>query len=640
MTTSLARAGLYLLCIAEIATTKPVLLSRHVEEKSTSAREVNQTYDYIIVGGGTAGLTVANRLSENPDVSVLVVEYGYFDNNWTTLIPYFARFNQERDEFNLASAPQQHVDEKSFNVRVASTVGGGSVTNRMAFDRGSKADYNAWESLSNAGWGWNGLLPYFLKSTNFTRPQPESAEKWHLTWNASVYGTTGPVRVNLPEYQWPQQPRFRAAFQELEGTDIGYPKEINDGSPVGVGWVPNSQDSTLQTRSDARTAYWDTARYRPNLRLVVGTQVKKVIFENKTAAGIEMTSREDSFTARVRARKEVILAAGPVFSANILHRSGIGPKAMLEEAGIDVVHDLPGVGMNLQDHPILYLSYNLTNNTHPAPQDLMSNDTLMSLAREDYMMYQSGPWVLAHSSSSAYLSLPQITSNQTSASILSDLESQESSTYLPSTYTDTTKAGYWAQLQILKDLLASRDSAIHQMPFNGDTTFVMNTLLKPLSRGTITLKPDLEPLIDFNFLSNPLDSELLLTMLNFTRTYFSTTTMQTFGPVELLPGNATANSTSTMEILKRKNLITPTSSQLSGACSMMPLELGGVVDSDLLVYGVEKLSVVDSSIIPLIPSSHLCATVYAVAEKAADLIKIRHTEWKYEPFPSACNKTE
>ncbi|KXT17163.1 hypothetical protein AC579_357 [Pseudocercospora musae] len=642
MTTSLARAGLYLLCIAEIATTKPVILSRHIEEKSTGAREVNQTYDYIVVGGGTAGLTVANRLSENPDVSVLVVEYGYFDNNWTTLIPYFARFNQERDEINLASAPQQHVDGKSFNVRVASTVGGGSVTDVMAFDRGSQADYDAWESLGNAGWGWNGLLPYFLKSTNFTRPQPESAEKWHLTWDASAYGTSGPVRVNLPEYQWPQQPRMRAAFQELDGSGIGYPMEINDGSPVGVGWVPNSQDSTLQTRSDARTAYWDPARYRSNLRLVVGAKVNKVIFEKNTAAGIEMTSREDSFTARVRARKEVILAAGPVFSANILHRSGIGPKSMLEDAGIDVVHDLPGVGMNLQDHPILYLSYNLTNNTHPAAPDLLSNDTLMSLAREDYKMYQSGPWVLAHSSSSASLSLPQISSNQTFASILFHLESQESSTYLPSTYTDTPKAGYWAQLGILKRLLASRDSAIYQMPLNSDTTFVINTLLKPLSRGTISISPkNLEPLIDFNFLSNPLDSQLLLTMLNFTRTYFHTTpTMQSFAPIELLPGNAAPSSsnnyssTSTMEILKRHNLITPTSSQLSGACSMMPLELGGVVDPDLLVYGVEKLSVVDSSIIPLIPSSHLCATVYAVAEKAADLIKIRHTEWKYEPPPS------
>ncbi|EME89005.1 uncharacterized protein MYCFIDRAFT_116030, partial [Pseudocercospora fijiensis CIRAD86] len=594
-----------------------------------------QTYDYIVVGGGTAGLTVANRLSENPNVSVLVVEYGYLDNNWTTLVPFFARFNQDPNEFSLTSAPQQHVDNKSYSIRVASTVGGGSVTNRMAFDRGSKADYDAWESLGNADWGWNGLLPYFLKSTNFTPPQPDSATKWHLTWNASSYGTSGPVRVNLPEYQWPQQPRFRAAFQEVEGSDIGYPTEINDGSPVGVGWVPNSQDSTSQTRSDARTAYWDPARYRPNLHLVVGTKVTKVIFENKTAAGIEMISREDSFRARVRARKEVILAAGPVFSANILHRSGVGPKSMLQAAGIDVVHDLPGVGMNLQDHPLLYLSYNLTNNTYPAPQDLISNATLMTLASQDYIMYQSGPWLLAHSSSSAYLSLPQISpTTTTTKTLLSDLDSQESSTYLPKSYTDPPKAGYWAQLQILKSLLLhSRDSAIYEMPFNGDTTFVINTLLKPLSRGTIALNtsdPDLGPLIDFNFLANPVDRDLVLTMLNFTRTYFQTPTMQTLGAVEKLPGyndHATANSNSTtdpLEILKRKNLITPTSSQLSGACSMMPLELGGVVDSDLLVYGVERLSVVDSSIMPLIPSSHLCATVYAVAEKAADLIKIRH----------------
>ena len=200
--------------------------------------------------------------------------------------------------------------------------------NEQFFDRASKADYDAWGVLGNPGWSWEDLLPYFIKSTNLTVPPP--ANPYHYTWNSSFYGRTGPVRANFAPFQWPEEYVFWDAWHEIAAqqqqkslAQIEFPKEGGSGDAVGVYWVPNSQDDATQTRSDARTAYYDPAAERPNLHLVTGTKVNKILLCGKTAVGVQMTARDAKPDQHVSiaARKEVILAAGPVFSPNLLHLS-------------------------------------------------------------------------------------------------------------------------------------------------------------------------------------------------------------------------------------------------------------------------------------------------------------------------------
>jgi len=188
------------------------------------------------------------------------------------------------------------------------------------------------------------MLPYFIKSTNFTPPTAQIAATYNYTWNTSVWGTDGPVHASIAPWEWPEEPLMFSAWSELNNGTIPYPVDGADGSAVGVFWVPNSEDPTTETRSDAKTAYYDPVASRKNLHLVTGTKVDKVTFRGKTADGIQMTSREDNTTVFAYAKKEVIMAAGPIFSSNLLQLSGVGPCAMLEAAGVDVVYDLPGVG--------------------------------------------------------------------------------------------------------------------------------------------------------------------------------------------------------------------------------------------------------------------------------------------------------
>ncbi|SMY23609.1 unnamed protein product [Zymoseptoria tritici ST99CH_1A5] len=587
-------------------------------------RDINTTYDYIIVGGGTSGLTVANRLTAHAHVSVLVVEMGQIDNGERVLLPYTTNVNSFHDLAPVTSMPLKHLSNTPYFVAAAATVGGGSVINGMFFDRASAADYDAWEQLGNPGWGFDDLLPYFIKSTNWSVPSPEIAEMYNYTWDESCWGQSGPIHSSIPPFQWPELPTFLQAWREM-GDDIRFPEEGNDGSGLGVMWVPSSQDPTTQTRSSAKTGYYDPIADRSNLHLLTQTRVEKVNFKGKTAVGITMTSLLDSKTYKASARKEVIMAAGPVFSTNLLHKSGIGPQGMLEAAGIEVIEDLPGVGTNFQDHPALYMYWDLLNDTYPSPGLLQSNTTFFREARDEYDKSRSGPLIQPHGNNAAFLSLRTISPDVDE--IVAQIAAQDPSRYLPDSYDFTSRIGYAAQHAILVDRLGGTKSAVYEMTFNGGK-MVANAFQKPLSRGTIVLNvsdPLLGPQVDYNTLANPMDGIITVAMLNYTRKFYQTPSMQSLGASETIPG---PGYVSTEDILKQfqQRLLSPSFSHPSCSNPMMPLALGGVVSPELLVYGVERLSVVDVSIMPMIPATHLCGTVYAIAEKAADLIKARNSE--------------
>ncbi|KAF2208033.1 hypothetical protein CERZMDRAFT_114780 [Cercospora zeae-maydis SCOH1-5] len=581
---------------------------------------VNAEYDYVIVGGGSAGLVVANRLSSHAERTVLVVEYGYLDNNASTLIPYNVNEQSHADLTNLTSAPLQQLGNITYPVSVGATVGGGSVVNGLYFNRGSKADYDAWKALGNNGWGWDDLLPYFRKHTNFTAPT--ITEDFHPTWNETFWGNDGPVHASIPSFQWRQQEIFREALGGFP--TIQHPQEANDGSAVGLAWVPSSQDPDMQTRSSARTAYYDPICERTNLHLLTGTKVEKVLFRNKTATGVEVISRRHSGLRSIRAKEEVIIAAGPIYSPNLLHHSGIGPHQLLQSANIPVVQDLPGVGLNFQDTPTIVAEFNFNHPVHPNPLDL-KNPTYKAAALAQYYTNRTGPLTQAHGNSAAFLTLNQVAPND-AAELLQNLNVQDPAKYLPSIYDDTTRAGYKAQFRLLRDQLASHSDAAFELPLHGDGQRYIMLLQKPLSRGTVTMNlsdPDLGPLVDWNTLAHPIDAEMSIAMMRFLREFFSLPAMQVLGPHEVSPG---ANVTKTEDLMRafiEDRVLYPHCSHQAGTCSMLPLELGGVVSDQLLVHGVERLSVVDSSVIPLLPGARLVSTVYAIAEKAADLIQAR-----------------
>ncbi|KAF2795925.1 GMC oxidoreductase [Melanomma pulvis-pyrius CBS 109.77] len=592
------------------------------ERRDTAAAGVKeQTYDYVIVGGGLTGLVVANRLSERSDRTVLVIENGYVDKGVRTLVPQFANSNNDPDMYNITSAPDANLGNVGYKVLVGNVVGGGSVVNGMAFDRASAADYDAWESLGNDGWGWSDLLPYFKKSTTFTPPLPALVKEFGITYDASAYGNSGPLQASFPNFEYNDTKTIWASFR-AEGVPL--PKEHAAGKAVGAFWTTTSIAPKTQTRSHAGNAYYDPAASRRNLKLLTGQTVNEILFSGSRATGVQFVSRADKSVTKVYAKREVILAAGAVFTPQLLQLSGLGPKAVLQAAGVKVKKDLPGVGANFQDHPNLNLFFGLSNQSFPNPLSLSTNATFNASAWEEYQTKKTGVYTYPHGSSLAFLSLPQITSNY--KTIVSTLKAQKAANFLPSIYSNKALLkGYEAQRAITAKLLSGNDAAAGEIPMS-PFGLAISALQRPSSRGTVYLDPKNKygsPIVNYNTFQNPVDKDILLAMVRWTRAHWAKKELSVFSPIELAPGVAAQSDDDIIAALVKGGSIAPSFAHPSGSASMLPESSGGVVDSDLLVYGVDNLSIVDASIIPLIPATHLQATMYAIAEKAADLIKSR-----------------
>ncbi|RYP73812.1 hypothetical protein DL771_003390 [Monosporascus sp. 5C6A] len=583
------------------------------------------TFDYIIVGGGTSGLVVANRLSEDASVTVLVVEHGYIDNNPYTQIPQaVAQFPNTAELWNVTSTPEPYLGGSTFPVRMASVVGGGSVVNGMFADRGSKADYDAWEALGNEGWGWDGLLPYFRKSTNFTPPSPSLAEDFDIQWDLEAYGQ-GPLQIGFPSMLYPD---LRNMTSTSSARGVPMPERPASGDAIGLLWVPNTLDTRSGTRCHARVAYYDPIADRPNLHLITGEEVVEIIFDSPrlTAIGVEMISRDDGTVRKAYASKEVVLAAGAISTPKLLQLSGIGPTIALEKAGVKVKRELAAVGANFQDHPYFYTSWSYSNLAFPNPDSIYTNATYNESAWEEYVTRHTGPYTIPGSNNVVFLPLPQLTSSYTA--ILNKIRNQTAAEHLPSIYEDSPELlrGFEAQREILIDHFSREDAAPVEI-FIQPAAITSGSIQKPLSRGTVILDPvdpRRQPVVRYNALMNPVDRDLLLSMVHYIRDFNKDPLLAGYVAVETVPGESAQTDEEIMEALLATNGIRPTLANPGCTCAMMPEEIGGCVNSDLLVYGTDRLSVVDASIMPLIPATHLQTTVYAVAEKASDIIKARH----------------
>ncbi|KAN0071446.1 hypothetical protein V8E54_010042 [Elaphomyces granulatus] len=492
-----------------------------------------QSYDYVVIGGGIAGLVVANRLSEDNGASVLIIEVGTFDHQEDIIeIPKKAgeAVNTNYD-WKLTYIPKPDVLNRAIQLPQGKAVGGGSLLNRM--------------SLGNSGWGWHGLLPFFKKIE----------AEYNITFNESVHGKNGYVRSSYSLFFWPSTSYF----------------------------ATHTQDPSNATRSTARTAYYNPFVSRPSLHLLTSRQVTRVITESThygtKVTGVEFAESSIAPRVRVNVGKEAILAAGSIHSPQILQLSGIGEPALLEKHSISMVANVPGVGRNLQDHPLLFVysfDFPLSRSNYT------NNKTLDAEALQQYHSKHTGPYSAAYGDFLVFLPVKNYT-NQ-SASIHQQALEQDTTAYLEADTPESVVAGYVAQHKLLVDGVNADNQAV-------------------LELGSVRLAsadPFGAPVADPAFLHNPLDLRLIVEAVKYTRQIVDTSAFKPFNPADKLV-NVTSNAG--FEFFVRKNITTL--QHPVGTCKAGPFE------KEFRVYGVGGLRVVDASVFP---STHLQASVYAVAE--------------------------
>ncbi|KAF4425980.1 Dehydrogenase xptC [Colletotrichum fructicola] len=546
-------------------------------------------YDYVVVGGGLSGLVVANRLT-----TVLVIEAGDLDRReGRVIIPgYIGRTPPSGYGQDVLTAPQTFLDGRTRDINQGKVVGGGSVVNGMCWTRGAAADFDAWEELGNDGWGWDGLLPYFKKVERYTTNVGQVIrDEFNIKPNMSFHGTNGPINVAYPEHIYNTS---SSVLQGLAEVGIHTSNDVNSGDPTGAMIVASSMSPTNQTRSDARTGYFDTANARSNFHVVTGHMATRLIVglpgsltnqESRRIIGVELSSGPSDINRTVTANKEVVLAAGAIQSPVLLQVSGIGPRRVLESLNISTQIDLPGVGNNFQDHPMARFPY-----------DCPLTTPLINTVAFPALKHHADGWrtLLAHSKNQSF-------------------------DFLPLDTPSAVVAGYAKQKALLLNHLAREDVGAYELlAASWGQISIANQ--KPLSRGTV--RPSSSsvydaPVVDPRYCADPLDCKIIRLGLQLTQKLMATDAMRPLLPVV----DAKYNSTDERELMTALKPLVGTEYHPSGTTSMLPKNLGGVVDSELMVYGTCNLRVVDAGIMPMIPGGHIQAAVYAVAEKAADIIK-------------------
>lgn len=576
----------------------------------------NDEYDYIIVGGGTAGLAVATRLSLGlPNSSILVIEAGpkAFDDE-TVFIPGMAgRSHGGPLDWILETTPQPGLNDRSLRLVRGKVLGGSSALNFMVQDRAAATEYDAWQDLlGNEGWDWETMIAAMIKAENFTGVNSEH-------YGSEGVGTSGPVQAiinrRIPEQQ-------EAWIPTLNNLGIEWNRESLGGDVNGVMYQPSSIDVQGWVRSYSATTYLPLAG--SNVYIWTETRVAKV---NLDAVGDEEDVRATGVTLTdgtvINARSEVILSAGALLSPGLLELSGIGRSDIMSKAGITQVVDLPGVGENLQDHVRASVSYQLKDGI-PSIDILKFNQTY---AAEQLALYYAGEEGLYDHTGSAFLFANWV---QTVGRKI-DKKLRKLAHSGPGDLSPSTKVMLeWLDdpdVPQLEIIFSDGYGGTKGYPANGTElfgksffTFVCG-LMHPLSRGTVHIassniedKPDVNP----NFLSHEYDVESLVQTLKYARKVARTSPLSDFHVGNEYEPGLDAETDDELRMYVRNT--TGNIHHPLGTAAMLPREDGGVVDHKLRVYGTKNLRVVDASVIPVLISAHICTAVYGVAEIAADLI--------------------
>lgn len=522
----------------------------------------SSSYDYIIVGAGSAGCVLANRLSANNAIRVLLIEAGPSDSRREVSIPaaWVSLFKSELD-WHYETAPEEQLDGRTIYWPRGKTLGGSSSTNAQIYLRGARVDFDEWASSGNSGWSYDEVLPYFRKAETNQRGEDE------------FHGAGGPLCVS--DVREPN-PLSEAFLRSAISLGIQKNSDFNANDLEGVGYCQFTQKDGR--RWSTATGYLTPARKRPNLEIWTDTHVTRILFNGRQATGVACLRAGSEI--KIQADREIIVSGGAVNSPVLLMQSGIGPAQLLRHHDIQVIEPLKGVGQNLQDHPIVPVRY-LTKR----PVSLLKAKSLNNVAR--YLLLRRG--MLCGSG----------------VDVLAHLRTQ----------TDLVAA----DLQLLLMSVLWLDQGLAAPTQHGFT--VGAAALKPKSRGAITVSsnnPLAPPIIQPNYFSDKdgEDIRVMIEGISWARQIVASSEFESLAGTEMTPG-AEVKSNQDLAAYIRQNA--QTYFHPVGTCKMGIDEMA-VVDPQLRVRGIEKLRVVDASVMPVIPRANTNAATIMIAEKAADLI--------------------
>ncbi|TPX20366.1 hypothetical protein DIZ76_016254 [Coccidioides immitis] len=593
----------------------------------------SQVFDYLIIGGGTAGLVVASRLSEKPHLKIAVIEAGpaVFDEPLINEPELFGEAIGTKYDWQFETEPQPGLAGQRVPWPRGKVLGGSSALNFLVWNRGHKEDYDAWVAMGNQGWGWDDLLPYFKKSETFHEPSLSEQEKNYSYFEASSHGIEGPVKTShIQRFA----PSLKYWHQTLENLGVEVNRQSYSGANAGAWNLISAFDPAAYTRSFSANRYYLPVSQRPNLFLLTEATVEQITLEKHgeewIAKGALVRYGEEKFI--VKASKEVILSAGSIQSPQLLELSGIGNPEILTAAGIPVKVANPNVGENLQDHLLTTFVYEMRTPSNSPDVNLLPPQKVEETSdgpkvEEPSRAFLPGP--------AAYCPLFRMLTNEE----LEDITTRICPEILKSTKARETR---------LRDAFLSGKmlgaieyiwygETIWNKAFKGEPgkkyATIVQMLQYPFSRGSVHIPPmrdsrpitvDEKPIIDPQYCvgDGKIDLDVMKVGQMFADKICATEPLSHVIAGRVFPAKAD-NDDDDADVIDdylRNNI--GTEFHPIGTCAMGGFEgaKAGVVDDKLRVYGVRGLRVVDASIMPLHISAHTQATVYAIAEKAASMV--------------------